>query len=69
MPAEKPHATRTVVPVHLPEAAQSVIERAAAVRHKPRSAFMRDAAVAEANRILGIEPGEPADAPEPARAA
>lgn len=48
-----------VLAVRLPQPTKRLLQRAAALRHKSVSALMRDAAVVEANRILGIE-AEPA---------
>lgn len=53
-----------VLPVRLPKATKRLLDRAALRRHKSVSGFVRDAAVEEANRVLGIE-----SAPEPDRSA
>jgi len=51
MPEKRPEE-RQVLPVSLPKAAAKQIARAAAKRHKTKSAFVRDAAIEAAERIL-----------------
>lgn len=67
MPAQKKNPNlRAVLAVSLPPAVGRLLTRAAAKRHKSVSAFLRDAAVEEANRILGVEPTETEQPTEPA---
>lgn len=61
MPENPKRADASVLPVRLPKTTKRLLDRAAQRRHKTVSGFVRDAAVAEANRVLGIEP-EPAAA-------
>jgi uncharacterized protein (DUF1778 family) len=59
MPDETPRRKsddRMVLPVSIPTPARRLLKRAADRRHTSLSAFIRDAAVREANRVLGIEP-------------
>lgn len=55
MPENPKRADAAVLPVRLPRATKRLLDRAAHRRHKTVSGFIRDAAVAEANRVLGIE--------------
>lgn len=52
MPARKAPAITTIVPIRLPLKARRLIGRAATLRETPLSAFMRDAALAEAERVI-----------------
>lgn len=55
MPARKRPRLRTSMQVGMTGDQHRLIARAAAVRMQPFSTFVRDAAVREANRVLGIE--------------
>ena len=67
MPQTANPADRERIPVSLPKAAARLIGRAAARRHKSKSAFIRDAAVEAAEKVLAgpvpeSEPAAPAAA-------
>lgn len=57
MPARKRQPNmRAVISISLPPDTGRLLGRAAGIRHQSLSGFIRDVAVREANRVLGIEP-------------
>lgn len=65
MPAVRKPADRAVLAVSMPKAADRLIRRGAAKLHKSKSAFVRDAAIEAAQRVLtaAVPATEPANEP------